>query len=58
MSMADHDWFKARLIQKIEQMEPRRVLLVYRFIQGLSGKGRQNVPDTAKRRRIAWDNGC
>ena len=39
--MADQKWFKDRVIRDIKKMEPRYVSLVYRFIQGLTGKGRR-----------------
>lgn len=39
--MADQKWFKDRVIRDIKKMEPRYVSLVYRFIQGLTGKRRR-----------------
>ena len=34
-------WLKARVMRAVSEMETRNVELVYRFIQGLTGKGRR-----------------
>lgn len=41
MNMTDQEQLTSRVIQAVEGMEPRDVVLVYRFIQGLTGKGRR-----------------
>ena len=41
MNMTDQEQLKSQVIQAVEGMEPRDVVLVYRFIRGLSGKGRR-----------------
>lgn len=41
MNMTDQVQLKSQVIQAVEGVEPRDVVLVYRFIQGLTGKGRR-----------------
>lgn len=41
MNMTDQVQLKSQVIQAVAEMEPRDVVLVYRFIQGLTGKGRR-----------------
>ena len=41
MNMTDQEQLKSQVIQAVEGMEPRYVSLVYRFIQGLTGKRRR-----------------
>lgn len=41
MNMTDQEQLKSQVIQAVAEMEPRYVVLVYRFIQGLTGKGRR-----------------
>ena len=41
MNMTDQVQLKSQVIQAVEGMEPRNVVLVYRFIQRLTGKGRR-----------------
>ena len=41
MNMTDQEQLESQVIQAVAEMEPRYVVLVYRFIQGLTGKGRR-----------------
>ena len=41
MNMTDQEQLESQVIQAVAEMEPRYVVLVYRFIQRLTGKGRR-----------------
>ena len=41
MNMTDQEQLESQVIQAVAEMEPRYVVLLYRFIQGLTGKGRR-----------------
>lgn len=41
MNMTDQEQLESQVIQAVAEMEPRYVVLVYRFIQGFTGKGRR-----------------